>query len=107
MLVPTGSVGVLAGIGGTAQGLKDGNIGLGGRVAVDEGFVSFEFAQQLKGKRSRVETGIQSCTECWMCNHLQVLRLLRNTDHGDHHGIEGNRDGERDGGEGHGTYPVT
>ena len=34
VLVPTGSVGVLLGVGGTAQGLVDGNISLRGRVAI-------------------------------------------------------------------------
>lgn len=34
MLVPAGSVGVLLGVGGGAQGLEDGNIGLRGSVAV-------------------------------------------------------------------------
>lgn len=36
VLVPTGSVGVLGGIGSGAQGLEDDNIGLGGRVPLEK-----------------------------------------------------------------------
>lgn len=49
-------------------------------------------------------TGSSEVRLSWVRNHLQVLKLLRNTDHGNHHGIKAVK-GAREKGTGRESIP--
>lgn len=89
VLVPAGRVGVLGGVGGGVQGLEGNGISLRGRVTVGgktkvSSGAPLRLSCNIRHEAAAGRWVVQRCTQCWVCNHLQVLRLLSNTDHGDH-----------------------